>query len=105
MAKGDETDSSPASSEQVKTTNTSDLTKIECKQIIDDMSNEIYNLRVFLKSFTKENTRTKSANDLLVERNGKLETYLVQLEKFKKEAGTARDELSTILKREEILKK
>ena len=63
MAKGDETDSSPSSSEHVKTTNTSNLTIIECKQIIDDMSNEIYNLRIFLKSFAKENTRTKGAND------------------------------------------
>lgn len=37
MAKGDETDSSPATSGQVTTTNTFDLTKIECKQIIDYM--------------------------------------------------------------------
>ena len=38
MAIGDEVDSRSISNRQVKTTNTSDLTKIECKQIIDDMS-------------------------------------------------------------------
>ncbi|XP_063942882.1 uncharacterized protein LOC135150486 [Daucus carota subsp. sativus] len=105
MAIGDEVDSSITSSGQVKTTNTSDLTKSECKQIIDDMSNEIYNLRVSLKSLTKENVRLKGTNDLLAERNGKLETELIQLDKFKKSSELAKDELLTVLKREEILKK
>lgn len=43
MAKvGNETEVNPASSGQIKTTNNFELFKIECKQIIDDMSNEIY---------------------------------------------------------------
>ena len=105
MAIGDEVDSSITSGGQVKTTNTSDLTKSECKQIIDDMSNEIYNLGVSLKSLTKENVRIKGTNDLLAERNGKLETELIQLDKFKKSSELAKDELLTVLKREEILKK
>nr|XP_017250775.1 PREDICTED: uncharacterized protein LOC108221405 [Daucus carota subsp. sativus] len=105
MAIGDEADSTSNSNGQVKTTNTSDLTKSECKQIIDDMSNEIYNLRVSLKSLTKENVRIKSTNDLLVERNGKLETELIQMDKFKKSIEIAKDELLVVLKGEEILKK
>ncbi|XP_063942761.1 uncharacterized protein LOC135150404 [Daucus carota subsp. sativus] len=105
MAIGDEADSSTTSSGQVKTSNTSDLTKSECKQIIDDMSNEIYNLRVSLKSLTKENVRIQGTNDLLVERNGKLETELIQLDKFKKSSELAKDDLLAVLKREEILKK
>ena len=69
------------------------------------MSNEIYNLRVSLKSLTKENVRIKGTNDLLAERNGKLETELIQLDKFKKSSELAKDELLAVLKREEILKK
>ena len=49
MAKGDE-DSNVTSSGWVKTTNTFNLTNIECKKIINDTSNEIYNLGVSLKS-------------------------------------------------------
>ena len=105
MAIGDEADSSTTSNGQVKTTNTSDLSKSECKQIIDDMSNEIYNLRVSLKSLTKENVRIKGTDDLLVERNGKLETELIQMDKVKKSSELAKDELLAVLKREEILKK
>ena len=69
------------------------------------MSNEIYNLRVSLKSLTKENVRNKGTNDLLAVRNGKLETELIQLDKFKKSSELAKDELLAVLKREEILKK
>ncbi|XP_063945970.1 uncharacterized protein LOC135151450 [Daucus carota subsp. sativus] len=105
MAIGDEADSSTTSNGQVKTTNKSDLSKSECKKIIDDMSNEIYNLRVSLKSLTKENVRIKGTNDLLTERNGKLETELIQMDKIKKSSELAKDELLAILKREEILKK
>ena len=105
MAIGDDADSSFTSNGQVKTTNTADLTKSECKQIIDDMSNEIYNLRVSLKSLTKENVRIKGSNDLLTEKNGKLETELIQMDKFKKVSELAKDELLAVLKREEILKK
>lgn len=105
MAIGDDADSSTTSNGQVKTTNTADLTKSECKQIIDDMSNEIYNLRVSLKSLTKENVRIKGTNDLLAKKNGKLETELIQMDKFKKASELAKDELLAVLKREEILKK
>ncbi|XP_063936091.1 uncharacterized protein LOC135147168 [Daucus carota subsp. sativus] len=105
MAIGDEADSSTTSNGQVKTTNTSDLSKSKCKQIIDDMSNEIYNLRVSLKSLTKENVRIKGTNDLLAERNGKLQTELTQMDKIKKSSELAKDELLAVLKREEILKK
>ncbi|XP_063939761.1 uncharacterized protein LOC135148464 [Daucus carota subsp. sativus] len=105
MAIGDDADSSTTSNGQVKTTNTADLTKSECKQIIDDMSNEIYNLRVSLKSLTKENVRIKGTNDLLAEENGKLKTELIQMDKFKKASELAKDELLAVLKREEILKK
>ncbi|XP_063945973.1 uncharacterized protein LOC135151452 [Daucus carota subsp. sativus] len=105
MAIGDEADSSTTSNGQVKTTNTSDLSKSECKQIIDDMSNEIYNLRVSLKSLTKENIRIKGTNNLLTERNEKLETELIQMDKIKKSSELAKDELLVVLKREEILKK
>ncbi|XP_063942640.1 uncharacterized protein LOC135150307 [Daucus carota subsp. sativus] len=105
MAIGDDADYSTTSNGQVKITNTADLTKSECKQIIDDMSNEIYNLRVSLKSLTKENVRIKGTNDLLAEKNGKLETELIQMDKFKKASELAKDELLAVLKREEILKK
>ena len=69
------------------------------------MSNDIYNLRVSLKSVTKENVRIKGTNDLLAERNGKLETEIIQIDKFKNSAELAKDELLVVLKREEIFKK
>ena len=69
------------------------------------MSNELYNLRVTLKSLTKENARIKSSNDLLIERNANLESELLQLEKMKKDCKIARDKIVVVLKREEILKK
>ena len=47
------------STSQVLTTNISDLTRDECKITIDEMSNELYNLHVSLKSLTKENSRLK----------------------------------------------
>ena len=68
------------------------------------MFNEIYNLRVSLKSLTKENVRIKGTNDLPAERNGKLETKLIQLDKFKKSAELAKDELLIVLKREKFSK-
>ena len=104
MAIGDNANSSSTSNGQVKTTNTSDLTKLECKQIIDKMSNEIYNLRVSLKSLTKENIKIKETNDFLAERNKKIEIEFAQVEKIKKTTKVAKDELLVVLKREEILK-
>ena len=105
MALGDETDSPTPSSGQVSTTNTSDLSKIECNQIIDEMSNEIYNLRITLKSLTKENLRIKKTNELLTERNSFLESELLELETFKKESRIAKEELVVVLKEKELFKK
>ena len=59
MAKSEEHEASSASS-QVLTTNISDLSKEECKLAIDDMSNELYNLHISLKSLIKENARIKA---------------------------------------------
>ena len=42
---------------------------------------------------------------MLAERNGKLETELIQMDKIKKSSELAKDELLAVLKREEILKK
>lgn len=36
---------------------------------IDEMSNELYNLHVSLESLTKENSRIKNTNDVLIQRN------------------------------------
>ena len=105
MALGDESESPTSNNGQVSTTNTSELSKIECKQIIDDMSNEIYNLRTSLKSLTKESLRIKKTNELLTERNNFLESELLQLETFKKESRVAKDELVVALKEKEIFKK
>ena len=105
MEIGDESESTTPRSGQVKTTNTSDLSKIECKQIIDDMSNEIYNLRVSLKSLTKEKVRIKGSNELLSERNNKLESELLVLESLRKEASVAKEELLVVLKEKKLYKK
>ena len=105
MEIGDESESTTPSSGQVKTTNTSDLSKIECKQIIDDMSNEIYNLRVSLKSLTKEKVRIKGSNELLSERNNKLESELLVLESLRKEVSVAKEELLVVLKEKKLYKK
>ena len=98
MASPDEQEASSSSS-QVLTTNISDLSKDECKFTIDDMSNELYNLHITLKSLTKEKTRIKSTNDLLLERNVMLETELLSLEKCKKECQISKDELILSLKK------
>ena len=85
----------------VLTSNMSDLSKEECKYAIDKISNELYNLHISLKSLTRENTRIKNTNDLLLERNALLENELLTLEKCKKECQIAKDELILSLKREE----
>ena len=43
-----------SSTSQVLTSNISDLTRDECKITIDEMSNELYNLHVYLKSLSKD---------------------------------------------------
>ena len=52
MADTDEQEASSSTS-QVLTTNISNLSRDECKITIDEMSNELYNLHVSLKSLTK----------------------------------------------------
>ena len=62
-------------------------------------------MHVSLKSLTRENSRIKNTNDLLLERNALLEKELVTLEKCKKEYQVANEELILSLKREETAKK
>ena len=83
----------------------SDLSKEECKSAVDEISNELYNLNVFLNSLTRENARIKNTNDLRLERNALLEKELLTLEQCKKECQVAKEELISILKREETAKK
>ena len=104
MATSEEQEASSAGS-QVLTSNLSDLSKEECKSVVDEISNELYNLHVSLKSLTRENARIKNTNDLLLERNALLENELLTLEKCKKECQIAKDELILSLKREETTKK
>ena len=87
------------------TSNLSELSKEDCKSAVDEISNELYNLHISLKSLTRENARIKSTNDLLLERNTLLENELLTLEKCKKECQIAKDELILSLKREETAKK
>ena len=65
----------------------------------------MYNLRISLKPLTRENTRIKNTNDLLIERDALLENVLLTLEKCKKECQIAKDKLILSLKREETEKK
>ncbi|KAL8098471.1 hypothetical protein AgCh_031291 [Apium graveolens] len=104
MAKSDETETS-SSSNQVITTNLAHLSKAECNDAINDMSTELYHLRVTLKSLTKENAKIKENNLFLSERNNVLESQFVEFEKLKIECRIAKEELTESLKKEEILKK
>ena len=97
MANSEEQEESSASS-QVLTTNILDLSKDECKFAIDDISNELYNLHITLKSLTKENARIKGTNDLFLERNVILENDILSLEICKKKCQIAKDELIFKLK-------
>ena len=58
MANSDENETS-SSSNQVITTDLSQLSKIECNEAINDMSNELYHLRVSLKSLAKKTQELK----------------------------------------------
>ena len=62
-------------------------------------------MHISLKSLTRENTRIKNPNDLLLERNALLENEIVTLEKCKKECQIDKDELILSLKREGTTKK
>ncbi|KAL8121230.1 hypothetical protein AgCh_018101 [Apium graveolens] len=104
MAKSDETETS-SSSNQVINTNLAHLSKDECNDAINDMSTELYHLRVTLKSLTKENAKIKENNLFLSERNNVLESQFIEFEKLRIECKIAKDELTESLKKEEILKK
>jgi len=104
MAKSDETETS-SSSNQVITTNLAHLSKAECNDAINDMSTELYHLRVTLKSLTKENAKIKENNLFLSERNNVLESQFIDFEKLRIECKIAKKELTESLKKEEILKK
>ena len=104
MATSEEQEASSTGS-RVLTSNLSDLSKEESKSAVDEISNELYNLHVSLKSLTRENARIKNTNDLLLERNALLEKELLTLEKCKKKCQIAKEELILSLKIEETSKK
>ena len=100
MARLEEHEASSTSS-QVLTLNYSELSKDDCKSVVDELSNELYNLHISLKSLTRENAKIKRTNDLLLERNTLIENELLTLERCKKECKIAKDESILILKKEE----
>ena len=71
MATSEKQEASSAGS-QVLTLSLSDLSKEECKSVVDEISNKLYNLHVSLKSLTRENAIIKNTIDLLLERNALL---------------------------------
>ena len=85
-------------------TNIVDLSEDECNATTNDMSAKLYHLHVSLQSLTKENAGIKEANNFLSNRNSLLEAQFIEFEKLKNECQTAKDDLLTFLKREEILK-
>ena len=52
--------------------------------LFDEISNELYNLHISLKSLSRGNARIKNTNDLLIERNALLENELLTLKKMQK---------------------
>ena len=102
MANNHEQEAS-SSSNQVITTNLSELSKEECNSTSNEMSTVLYNLRVTLKSLTKENSRIKETNMLLSDRNAMLEAQLIEFEKMRCVSRDAKKELENVLEREEIL--
>ncbi|KAL8097255.1 hypothetical protein AgCh_030400 [Apium graveolens] len=104
MANSDENETS-SSSNQVITTDLSQLSKHECNEAIHDMSNELYHLRVSLKSLAKENTRIKENNVFLSDRNAVLESQVIELEKVKLKCLTVESKLEEAVKKVEILSK
>ncbi|KAL8125852.1 hypothetical protein AgCh_013232 [Apium graveolens] len=101
MANSDENETS-SSSNQVITTDLSQLSKHECNEAINDMSNELYHLRVSLKSLAKENTRIKENNVFLSDRNVVLEDQLESEQEVIKAWKTSRDVSVQIAKVQEI---
>ncbi|KAL8098464.1 hypothetical protein AgCh_031284 [Apium graveolens] len=104
MANSDKNETS-SSSNQVITTDLSQLSKHECNEAINDMSNELYHLCVSLKSLAKENTRIKENNVFLSDRNAVLESQVIELEKIKLKCLTVESELEEAVKKVEILSK
>ncbi|KAK1366164.1 hypothetical protein POM88_041725 [Heracleum sosnowskyi] len=82
MADSSEQEAS-SSTNQVITTNLSELSTEECNSAINDMSTELYHMRISLISLTKENTRIKDANQFLSDRNVVLETQFIEFEKMR----------------------
>ncbi|KAL8148237.1 hypothetical protein AgCh_005553 [Apium graveolens] len=72
---------------------------------INDISSELYNLHIPLKSLIGENIRIKNSNPELYERNNFLEIHLLEYDNAKINYQAANDELLRILKKEEILKR
>ena len=95
----DSEDQEASSSTSQVLTNISDLTRDECKITIDEISNELYNLHVSLKSLTKENSRLKGTLESLSERNSQLESELVVLERLKSETQIQRKNFLEVFKR------
>ena len=93
-----------SASNQVIFANITELSKEECNNTINEMSTELYQLHVSLKSLTKENARIRAANDLLTERNALLEAQFVEFEQLRKDCKIAKEELLVVLKREESVK-
>ena len=100
----DEIDEEEASSltSHVLTTKISDLSRDECKITIDEMSNELYNLHVCLKSLTKENSRLKGTIESIYERNSWLKNELVAMERLKTENQNDSDDENAVRKRNQI---
>ena len=92
-----------SSSNQVITTDLSHLSKDECNDAINEMSTELYHLRVSLKSLTKENARIKENNVFLSDRNAMLEDQLIELEKIKIKCLSVESELAESVEKVEIL--
>ncbi|KAK1396952.1 hypothetical protein POM88_006815 [Heracleum sosnowskyi] len=103
MADSSEQEAS-SSSNQVITTNLPELSTEECNNAINDMSTELYHMRISLKSLTNDNTRIKLSNQLLSDRNALLETQFTEFEKMRVECQVAKDDLLIVLKREESIK-
>ena len=103
MAETDDQETSSLTSE-VLTTNISYFSKDECKITINEMSNELYNLHVSLKSLTKENSRLKATIESLSKRNSWLENEAVTLERLKVENLDSKNELVRNLQKMDSLK-
>ncbi|KAL8088730.1 hypothetical protein AgCh_038495 [Apium graveolens] len=74
-------------------------TMVKNEENINDMSSELYNFHVNLKSPKKENARIENVNSLLFERNNLLDTQLLDYENSKKDCLAAKNNLLRILMR------